>query len=299
MPASRPATRRSTRGGRSTRCSKSSRRGGEAEKEAQAREQYFRFQQDVQNALSGEPYQQTRNWNGLPSGAFQHDGRRAAWPSAGCGCLMGLPPSDGQLIRPTDEPVLAKIDFDWNQVTGEATTRRAELRRQKWQIRRRELELIASKNYLLPRLDARRPLPLARLRRRPVPDQRAAAAAIRQRLRRPDHRRLPGMATRLRAVDADRLPPGTRRRRATPSCCSPASGPFLRDQQREVVHEAADAIAEMDRAYAVLQTSYNRLAASDDQLGAVQAAYEADKAPLDLLLEAQRRRRRVEPSITR
>ena len=49
---------------------------------------------------------------------------------------------------------------------------------------------------------------------------------------------------------------------------------ILRDQQREVVHEAADAIAEMDRAYAVLQTSYNRLAASRDQLGAVQAAYD-------------------------
>ena len=64
---------------------------------------------------------------------------------------------------------------------------------------------------------------------------------------------------------------------------------ILQDQQREVVHEAADAIAEMDRAYAVLQTSYNRLVASRDQLGAVQAAYENDKAPLDLLLDAQRR----------
>jgi hypothetical protein len=65
---------------------------------------------------------------------------------------------------------------------------------------------------------------------------------------------------------------------------------ILRDQQREVVHEAADAVAELDRAYAVLQSSYNRLAASEDQLGAVAAAYEAGKAPLDLLLEAQRRR---------
>jgi hypothetical protein len=50
------------------------RRGGEAEKEAQARSQYFSFQQDVQNALSGEPYLQSRNWNGLPSGAFQTTG---------------------------------------------------------------------------------------------------------------------------------------------------------------------------------------------------------------------------------
>jgi hypothetical protein len=63
----------------------------------------------------------------------------------------------------------------------------------------------------------------------------------------------------------------------------------LQDQQREVIHEAADAIAEMDRAYVVLQTSYNRLLASRDQMNSVQAAYENDKAPLDLFLEAQRR----------
>src|SRR4029079_13123541 len=64
---------------------------------------------------------------------------------------------------------------------------------------------------------------------------------------------------------------------------------ILRDQQREIMHEAADAVSEVDRAYTVLQTSYNKLAANRDQLGAVQAAYEGDKAPLDLFLDAQRR----------
>jgi hypothetical protein len=64
---------------------------------------------------------------------------------------------------------------------------------------------------------------------------------------------------------------------------------ILRDQQREIMHEVADAVSELDRAYAVLQTSYNRLDASRTQVGAVLAAYEADKATLDLLLEAQRR----------
>ena len=33
-------------------------------------------------------------------------------------------------------------------------TRRTELRRQKWQVKRRELELIATRNNLMPRLDA-------------------------------------------------------------------------------------------------------------------------------------------------
>ena len=129
------------------------RTGGEAENEAQAREQYFRFQEDVQNALSGEILDGTRIGNGSGGGTFRPTGgvlvaeRRLR-------LLMGLPPSDGRLIRPTDEPIMAKVDFDWEQASGEAAMRRAELRRQKWQIRRRELELIASKNFLLPRLDA-------------------------------------------------------------------------------------------------------------------------------------------------
>ena len=36
------------------------RSGGEAEKEAQAREQYFRLHEEVQNALAGRQYQKTR-----------------------------------------------------------------------------------------------------------------------------------------------------------------------------------------------------------------------------------------------
>jgi len=57
---------------------------------------------------------------------------------------------------------------------------------------------------------------------------------------------------------------------------------ILRDQQREIMGEAAERpFSELDRAYVVLQTSYNRLAANHDQLGSVQAAYENDKVPLD------------------
>ncbi|HEX5471105.1 MAG TPA: TolC family protein, partial [Lacipirellulaceae bacterium] len=106
------------------------RRGGEADKEAQARSQYFLFQQDVQNALSGEPVDETRNWNGLPSGSFRATGG-VLMAERRLRLLMGLPPSDGKLLRPSDEPIAAKVDFDWCQIMAEAATRRAELRRQK------------------------------------------------------------------------------------------------------------------------------------------------------------------------
>ena len=65
---------------------------------------------------------------------------------------------------------------------------------------------------------------------------------------------------------------------------------ILRDQQREVIHEVADAIAEMDRTFVVAQTSYNRLIASRQQHQALEVPFEENKeVSLDLLLDAQRR----------
>ena len=68
--------------------------------------------------------------------------------------IMGLSMSDGKLIRPSDEPSTARVAFDWSGIHCEALTRRVEVRRQKWEIKRRELELIAARNFLLPRFDA-------------------------------------------------------------------------------------------------------------------------------------------------
>ena len=65
---------------------------------------------------------------------------------------MGLPPNDKRLIRPAEEPLQARVSFDWDQLTSEAISRRAD-RRQRSFIKRRELELTAARNFLLPRLD--------------------------------------------------------------------------------------------------------------------------------------------------
>ncbi len=67
--------------------------------------------------------------------------------------LMGLAATDGRLIRPVDDPPTAKISFDWAQVQCEAMSRSPELREARWRVKQRELELIAAKNYLLPRVD--------------------------------------------------------------------------------------------------------------------------------------------------
>ncbi len=64
----------------------------------------------------------------------------------------------------------------------------------------------------------------------------------------------------------------------------------LEDQERQVVHDLSNAMAEVERSYQVAQIAYNRRMAARAQVAATKAGYESDrKVPLDLYLEAQRR----------
>ena len=67
--------------------------------------------------------------------------------------LMGWSSTDGRIVRPIDEPVLAPVEFDWFTTKCEALTYRPELRQERWEIKKRELALAHSKNGLLPELN--------------------------------------------------------------------------------------------------------------------------------------------------
>ncbi|MGH7129746.1 MAG: TolC family protein, partial [Planctomycetaceae bacterium] len=103
--------------------------------EARAREQYYAFDVEVQNALAGRLLEGTRTDNGSSGGTFRGTGgvlvaeRRLR-------LLMGVPISDGRLIRPCDEPIMAHVLFSWEQIVEEALTRRGELIRQRAQVKR-------------------------------------------------------------------------------------------------------------------------------------------------------------------
>ncbi|MGD9636314.1 MAG: TolC family protein, partial [Pirellulales bacterium] len=264
------------------------RTGGEAANEAQAREQYFRFQEEVQTALSGELLDGTRVGNGTGGGIFRPTGgvlvaeRRLR-------VLMGLSPTDGKLIRPSDEPVMAKVDFDWQQSAADTAVRRAELRRQKWNIRRRELELIASKNFLMPRLDA-----IGRYRWRGFGDDLTGNESG-------DLGQFNSAYGNLATGNFQEwqlglefsLPIGFRQAHAgvrNAELLLARDRALLRDQQRDAIRELSDAVAETDRTFVVAQTTYNRLIASRQQHEALLAPFEENKeVSLDLLLDAQRR----------
>jgi outer membrane protein TolC len=64
--------------------------------------------------------------------------------------LLGWSASDGRLIRPSDKPTVGWAQFDLDSVKAELYTRNLELRRQKWIIKQKELELISAKNQILP-----------------------------------------------------------------------------------------------------------------------------------------------------
>lgn len=266
---------------------KTGRRGGEAEKEAQAREQYYRFESEVQNALSGHPLEGTRTNNGTSPGTFR------AVPGVYLAerrlrLIMGLPPNDDFLFRPADEPPVARVRFDWPILVDEALTQREELRRQRWEVKRRELELIASKNSLLPSLDF-----VGRYRWRGFGEHLLDT----EREGRPQFDNAfmdltSGKFQEWQMGMEFSMPLGFRQGHAAVRNAElrlAQARAVLREQELQIVHDLSTAVSELDRAYWLLQTETNRAIAAHQQLAALWTAYENDKAEFFVVLDAQRR----------
>lgn len=252
--------------------------GGEADKEAQARSQYYLFRSQVETALTN---------------LFRVENRMRY--------IMGLTHSDGRLFRPIDEPTTAQVHFDWAMIHGEALSGRAELRRQKWQVKRRELELIASRNHLLPRLDLG-----GRYRWLGAGDQ----------LLRSDRNGIEPFAEGSNAFEVltggdyqewqidlqFTLPIGFRRALSGVrhhQLLLARERAVLQDLELEVSHQLGDAIRDVDHNYGVVHTNFNRRVASQDEVDAVNAIYDSGSVTLDLLLDAQRRRAEAESAYYR
>jgi outer membrane protein TolC len=263
------------------------RKGGEADKEAEAREQYFRFQEEVQNALTGRLIDGTQTNNGSSGGSFRGTGgvqvteRRLR-------LLIGLPITDGRMLRPTDQPKLAKVEYDWYTALSEAVVRRAELRKQQWVVKRRELEVVAARNFLLPNLDT-----VGRYRFRGFgKDLINSQSNSSERFDNAYENMLDGDFQEWQVGLELNMPLGFRKGHAAVRQAElqvARERAILKEQERDVQSGLSNAAAELERSYVVAQTSFNRRAAAKEQLGAIEAAYESDKAGLDLVLDSQRR----------
>ncbi len=104
--------------------------------EAQANAQVQQFQAQLKLALYGA------NLPGADAGVFGRE-RNLRY-------LMGWSSTDGRLLRPIDNPITARVEFDWWSAHSEALMRNVDLRLQQWVIKQRELELVSAKNQILP-----------------------------------------------------------------------------------------------------------------------------------------------------
>ncbi|WP_310821294.1 TolC family protein [Stratiformator vulcanicus] len=236
--------------------------GGTADREARARVQYFVLQNLVQDALSGRA--------DAPGGVYRSERRLRR--------LMNLPHSDGLLLRPREEPIDNSIEYDWDFALSEALSRRPEIRRQKWTVKRDELLLEGSKNFTLPRLDI-----VGLSRARGFGPTLAGDGSAAQDVMDGGHQEWQVGAEMTIPIGFRQAHAGVRyaelqlmRDRA-----------ILRDQELQIANDLADAISEVSRAHAAIRTNYNRLEAARERLTAAQEVYEVDKVSIDLVLDGQ------------
>jgi len=251
--------------------------------QSQALEQVYRLEAEVQDALVGRPQEKTNTNIFRGTGGVYASERRLRR-------VIGLPAADGQLLRPTDEPTLARNVFSWEEALSESLGRRVELRRQKWQVKRRELELIASRNYLLPKLDVVGIYRYYGLGHDLISQADGQFDSALGNLVTGDFQEW--------AVGVEMLAPiGYRKGHAAVRHAElglSRERAVLEEQEQQVVSDLGAAFSELDRAHELMLTNFNRRAAASDQLQSITAVLkDADNVEkprlLDLQLDAQRR----------
>ncbi|QDT64286.1 TolC family protein [Calycomorphotria hydatis] len=259
----------------------------DADREALAREQYYRFQLDVEAALAGRPTIGTQTGTGDGGGTFRGIGG-VQTAERRLRLLMGVPITDCRMIRPTEISIeQPEIIYDWCAISAEALSRRPELRRQRLEVKQREMELAAARNYLSPRLDA---IGLYRWRgfgndllAYDDPDPLASAVG----------NLADGEFQEWQLGVEFSVPLGRRLGHAAVQNAElliARNRAILREQERQIVYDLSNAIAEKDRAYLAAQTSLNRFKASYNLLRSLDEQIDLGRdIDLDRLLDAQRR----------
>jgi len=259
-------------------------KGITAAKEAQAREQYYRFQEDMYNALAGRQQNATQTGNGSHPGTFTGAGglyvaeRRLR-------LLMGIPMKEVAVIRPVSEPKVTPIEYDWTALVHEAIAQRPELKKQRQLLKSLELQKEASEQFKKPRLDM-----FGRYRFRGFGDKLVGETE--------------SMSTSLRQGATENLfggdfqewelgvemtvPIGTRKGHAAVNNLEfqiARERARLKEQERQIIHDLSNAVAELGRAVELNQVGYNRLVSAQQRFSSLNE----DTDSPDEILDAQTR----------
>lgn len=235
--------------------------------EAQARDRYFETRAQVESAQN-EIY------------VTEAELRR----------LMGLPPNDGRVIRPVEEPTTAKLTPDWHASLTDALMFRTELRRQKWNIKSLQLQLTAAENLTRPRLDF-----ISQYRVNGFGDTLLShndndAAGTTQGLNSAYGTLLQGDQTGWNLGLQMSMPFGFRQAKAQVRNIElrlAKAREVLHVQELDVSHEVADALQAVSFQYRNAETNFNRRAAAARRVELFEQELEAGTVTLDEVLRAQ------------
>ena len=264
---------------------------------ASAEEQYLRFESSIIESLEGRLLESTQVSSGTSGGVFRRTvGVRVA--ERRLRYLIGMPISDGSLLQPADQPITAPLQFDWDQSVAAALSGRPETRRQRWIIKQRELELTAAKNFLLPRLDL-----VGNYRFRGLGRNLTGSGTLADDI----NADLAGLPSGSSAAFTDlfsgnfqelqlgaqfQMPIGFRRAHAgvrNAQLSIQRERAVMREQERRIVLDLSNAVAETRRAYTAMDIAERRYnAAVQYRENAIQRI-KLDRVQYDVLLEAQRR----------
>lgn len=260
----------------------------DAASEALARQQYYQLKAEVDEALSGRILPGTQIRNGSTGGTLQAGGGVLA-AERRLRLLTGLPAADGSLIRPADEPTMANVYFDWDTSMQEAMTLRPEIQKQNLAVKKRELELLAARNFVNPRLDA-----VGRYRARGFGDNligggnqdgNAPASSLGNLATGNTGEWMLGMEFTV--------PIGYRKAHAAVDHAElmlTRERIILKEQQREIVNNLSGATADAVRAFQALQNNLNQYLAADEYFKALaNQKQKGMEVASDRLLDAQRR----------
>lgn len=242
---------------------------GSAAEEAQATEQYFNFRGMVETSLR-ELYNKENQLR----------------------FLMGLAATDGRLIRPVDEPTMAKVTFDWHVIASESLQRSPELIQQKWGIKQDELILIGMKNRLLPRLDVG-----AQYRWLGAGNDLINSGSNGLRFDQPGSSAFETMThgdyQEFAVLGTFEMPIGFRKELAAVRNAQlqlARDKARLEDMELNTTHLLGTAVRNVDGNFVLVQTQFNRWSAAEAEVNSLRAQYEGGKITLYELLDSQRRR---------
>ncbi len=237
------------------------------EDEAQARDRYFETQAQSKLALS-----------------------RVYQTESALRRLIGLPVNDGRVIRPADEPIAAKYEPDWGSAIADGVTRRVELRRQKWQIKSLELQLLAAENLVRPRLDFVGGYQVNGFGDQLLSQGDRDRAGTRQGLNSFYETINQGDHTGWNAGLVFELPLGLRAARAQVRNVElrlTKARDVLAASEMEISHEIANAFQSLAETYTLTQSYVNRRDAALERVRLTEANEKVGKQTIDMVLRAQ------------